>query len=157
MRPRRRAAAGILPRVLGASGRPKPASASVVPPHRPRRAAVGRSPMTTPNPRTEEELRAITVGELTTLTGPIPFVEHDARWPEIYDREATRIRAALGDRVLRIEHHGSASVPGLAAKPIIDITMTVADVTDEPAFAPDLEAVGYRPVLREGGPEWGAP
>jgi GrpB-like predicted nucleotidyltransferase (UPF0157 family) len=110
--------------------------------------------MTTPNPRTEEDLRAITVGELTTLTGPIPFVEHDARWPEMYDREATRIRAALGDRVLRIEHTGSTSVPGLAAKPIVDITMTVADVTDEPAFAPDLEAAGYTLRVRESEPEW---
>ncbi len=110
--------------------------------------------MTTPNPRTEADLRAITVGELTTLTGPIPFVEHDARWPEMYAREATRIRAALGDRVLRIEHTGSTSVPGLAAKPIVDITMTVADVTDEPAFAPDLEAAGYTLRVRESEPEW---
>jgi GrpB-like predicted nucleotidyltransferase (UPF0157 family) len=72
----------------------------------------------------------------------------------MYAREATRIRAALGDRVLRIEHTGSTSVPGLAAKPIVDITMTVADVTDEPAFAPDLEAAGYTLRVRESEPEW---
>jgi GrpB-like predicted nucleotidyltransferase (UPF0157 family) len=110
--------------------------------------------MTTPKPRTEADLRAITVGELATLTGPIPFVEYDSRWPQLYAREETRIRAALGDRVLRIEHTGSTSVPGLAAKPIIDVTMTVVDVTDEPAFAPDLEAAGYTLRVRESEPEW---
>src|SRR5690349_21342359 len=90
----------------------------------------------------------------TRLTGPIAFVESDPAWPGLYEREAARIRSILGDRVVRIEHTGSTSVPGLAAKPIIDITMTVADVTDEPAFADDLVAAGYRQVIREREPEW---
>ena len=60
----------------------------------------------------------------------------------------------LGDRVLALEHTGSTSVPGLAAKPVIDITMTVADVSDDPAFVPDLEDAGYRLAIREREPEW---
>ena len=59
--------------------------------------------------------------------------------------------AILGDRVVRIEHTGSTSVPGLAAKPIIDITMVVPDSSDEPAYVPDLEAAGYKLVIREPG------
>jgi GrpB-like predicted nucleotidyltransferase (UPF0157 family) len=110
--------------------------------------------MTTRKPRTEDDLRAITVGELAQLTGPIPFVEYDARWPGLYAGEERRIRAVLGDRVVRIEHTGSTSVPGLAAKPIIDITMTVADVTDERAYAADLDAAGYVLRVRESEPEW---
>jgi GrpB-like predicted nucleotidyltransferase (UPF0157 family) len=110
--------------------------------------------MTTREPRTEDELRAITVGELARLTGPIPFVEYDVRWPRQYTDVESRIRAALGDRVVRIDHSGSTSVPGLAAKPIIDIAMTVADVTDEPAYAADLEAAGYVLRVRESEPDW---
>jgi GrpB-like predicted nucleotidyltransferase (UPF0157 family) len=88
------------------------------------------------------------------LTGPITFVEYDPAWPALYAREEARIRSILGDRVMRIEHTGSTSVPGLAAKPIIDIAMTVADVTDEPAFVDDLVAAGYRLVIREREPDW---
>jgi GrpB-like predicted nucleotidyltransferase (UPF0157 family) len=88
------------------------------------------------------------------LSGPIPFVEYDPAWPSLYAREEARIRSVLGARVVRIEHTGSTSVPGLAAKPIIDITMTVADVTDEAAWVDDLVAAGYRHVIREREPEW---
>lgn len=110
-------------------------------------------------PATRESMRqgqieAMTIGELEPLTGPIRFVEYDPAWPALYAREEARIRAALGDRVLRIEHTGSTSVPGLAAKPIIDITMIVADVTDEPAFVPDLAAAGYVLRIRESEPDW---
>jgi GrpB-like predicted nucleotidyltransferase (UPF0157 family) len=58
----------------------------------------------------------------------------------------------LGERVVRLEHVGSTSVPGLAAKPIIDLLLVVPDSSDEPAYVPDLEAAGYRLVIRE--PEW---
>ena len=58
----------------------------------------------------------------------------------------------LGERVVQLEHIGSTSVPGLAAKPIIDILLVVADPADEPAWLPDLEAAGYRLVIRE--PDW---
>jgi GrpB-like predicted nucleotidyltransferase (UPF0157 family) len=94
------------------------------------------------------------IEEPPKLTGPITFSEYDAAWPLLYEREEQRIRSLLGDRVVRIEHTGSTAVPGLAAKPIIDITMTVADVTDEPAWVDDLVAGGYRQVIREREPEW---
>jgi len=105
-------------------------------------------------PRTHAEIQAIAVDIIKPLTGPIPFVDYDPEWPARFAREEARIRGILGDRVLRLEHTGSTSVPGLAAKPIIDMTMTVADVLDEPAWVPDLEAAGYRLVIREHEPEW---
>ena len=81
----------------------------------------------------------------------IVIVDHDTLWAERYEHEHSRIVAALGDRVLRLEHIGSTSVPGLAAKPIIDIDLSVVDVEDEDAFVPDLVAAGY--VLRVREPE----
>jgi GrpB-like predicted nucleotidyltransferase (UPF0157 family) len=104
--------------------------------------------------RTAEEIQAFNVDILKPLTGPITFVEYDPAWPALFEREEARIRSILGARVLRLEHTGSTSVPGLAAKPTIDITMTVADVLDEPAYASDLEAAGYRVVIREQEPDW---
>ena len=55
-------------------------------------------------------------------------------------------------RVLQIEHAGSTAVPGLAAKPTIDVILVVADSADEPAYVPDLEAAGYLLHIRE--PNW---
>ncbi|HEX5015325.1 MAG TPA: GrpB family protein [Candidatus Limnocylindrales bacterium] len=86
------------------------------------------------------------------LDGPVTLVEYDPEWPALFAREEARIRAVLGDRVVEIHHTGSTSVPGLAAKPIVDITLVVPDSADEPAYVPDLEAAGYRLVIRE--PEW---
>ena len=63
----------------------------------------------------------------------ITIVEYDPRWPELFRREADRIHAALGDRALLVEHSGSTAVPGLAAKPVIDITLAVADSAGEAA------------------------
>jgi len=106
------------------------------------------------DPRTEEQIQAYSVDIIKPFEGPITLVEYDPEWPGLFAREEARIRAILGDRVIRLEHTGSTSVPGLVAKPIIDITMTVPDVTDEPAYAPDLEAAGYRLVIREQEPDW---
>ena len=100
----------------------------------------------------EAELQAVTVGKVTRLTSPIQVVDYDPEWPHIFEREAARIRVALGDRALAIEHVGSTSVPGLAAKPRIDILLVLADTSDESTYAPDLEAAGY--VLRIREPEW---
>ncbi|MET0821514.1 MAG: GrpB family protein [Aeromicrobium sp.] len=79
----------------------------------------------------------------------IVIVDHDPAWAERYEHERARIVAALGDRVLELEHIGSTSVPGLAAKPIIDIDLSVADVEDEDDFVPDLVAAGYMLRVRE--------
>ena len=100
----------------------------------------------------EDELRAVTVGELRPLAGPIEVVDYDPNWPRRFEHEAQRIRAALGADALRIEHAGSTSVPGLAAKPIIDVVLVVADSSDEDAYVPVLEAAGY--VLRTREPDW---
>src|SRR5690349_12835990 len=100
----------------------------------------------------DEELQAITVGERTLHNAPVTLAEYDARWPGLFEREADRIRLALGDRIRRLEHTGSTSIPGLAAKPVIDITLVVADSADEAAYLPALEAAGYRLWIRE--PDW---
>ena len=103
-------------------------------------------------PTTEDELRAAWVREPPRLTGKIQVVDYDPEWPRLFRREAGRIRSVLGERVLQLEHVGSTSVPGLAAKPIIDILLVVPDSSDEPAYVADLEAAGYVLVIRE--PEW---
>ena len=79
------------------------------------------------------------------------IADYDPRWPELFQREADRLRAALGDRALRLEHTGSTALPGLAAKPIIDILLVVADSGDEASYAPALEAAGYAVHIREPG------
>ena len=80
------------------------------------------------------------------------LVDYDPTWPEVFAGEAARISGALGEQVLLLEHVGSTSVPGLAAKPIIDILLAVADSADEAAYAPALETAGY--VLRIREPDW---
>ena len=86
------------------------------------------------------------------LIRPIELRDYDPSSPERYAEQAARLREALGERVIRVEHVGSTSVPGLAAKPIIDIALEVPDTTDEPAYVDDLEAVGY--VLHFREPDW---
>ena len=100
----------------------------------------------------DDEIRAHTIGEPTRVDGPVHLTDYDPEWPAIYEREAARIRSILGDRVRVLEHVGSTSVPGLAAKPLIDIILAVDDSADEPAFVPSMEARGY--VLRVREPGW---
>lgn len=85
------------------------------------------------------------------IDGPIMIAEPDSAWPGLYAREEERIRAALGPRALQVEHVGSTSVPGLAAKPILDIALVVVDSADEAAYVPDLESAGYVLHVREPG------
>jgi GrpB-like predicted nucleotidyltransferase (UPF0157 family) len=82
----------------------------------------------------------------------IEIVEPDAAWPRTFAGLRDRLLDALGERALRIEHVGSTSVPALAAKPVIDIDLTVVDTDDEDAYVPDLEARGF--VLRVREPWW---
>jgi GrpB-like predicted nucleotidyltransferase (UPF0157 family) len=100
-------------------------------------------------PLTEEQLLAVTVGDRTPLNSTIQLDEYDPTWPQRYEREAAGIRDVLGDKILLIEHVGSTSVPGLAAKPIIDILLVVADSADEAAYVAPLEAAGYTLRIRE--------
>ncbi len=80
---------------------------------------------------------------------PIEIVDYRPEWPERFAREHDRIAVALGSTALRIDHIGSTAVPGLAAKPIIDIEVSVADVEDEGSYLPALEGAGYALRVRE--------
>ena len=106
-------------------------------------------PTDTRHPLTEEQIRAAHVEEVKPLHGRVLIVDYDPQWAEMFDREAARIRAVLAERALQVEHVGSTSVPGLPAKPIIDIVLVVIDSADETAYVPALAATGYRLHLRE--------
>jgi GrpB-like predicted nucleotidyltransferase (UPF0157 family) len=82
----------------------------------------------------------------------VAMSDPDPAWPQRYEEVAARIRHALGWRAIALEHVGSTSVPGLAAKPIIDIDLTVADPDHEERYVPALKAIGFRLVVRE--PWW---
>jgi GrpB-like predicted nucleotidyltransferase (UPF0157 family) len=97
-------------------------------------------------------MRAVTIGDRQPHRARVELAEYDPAWPELYRREEEKIRRALGDGALRVEHAGSTSVPGLAAKPVIDVLLEVADTTDEDAYVPALEAEGYALRIRE--PDW---
>jgi len=106
---------------------------------------------------TEEQIRASQIGEATVLSGGVHIANYDPEWPMLYEREAERIRSALGNRIVLLEHVGSTSVPGLAAKPKIDILLIVPDSADENEYVPALEAAGYKLTVREHPPGGGAP
>jgi GrpB-like predicted nucleotidyltransferase (UPF0157 family) len=82
----------------------------------------------------------------------IVIADYDPQWPAMFQQHAAIISAALGTKALGIEHVGSTAVPQLAAKPIIDIDVLVADSSDEAAYLPALLASGY--VLRVREPDW---
>ncbi|MEO7117832.1 MAG: GrpB family protein [Candidatus Limnocylindrales bacterium] len=82
----------------------------------------------------------------------IELVEYDSAWPALFEREANRIRTALGQQVVRLEHVGSTSIPGMAAKARIDMVLAVPDSSAEASYLPRLEAAGYPLTIRE--PEW---
>ena len=82
----------------------------------------------------------------------IEVMPYDPAWPALFWELAGAIRQALGMAALHIEHIGSTAVPLLAAKPVIDIDLTVSDPTDEAAYVPALESLGYDLIIRE--PSW---
>jgi GrpB-like predicted nucleotidyltransferase (UPF0157 family) len=100
----------------------------------------------------EQEILAASVGESPPTYREVVVADYDPEWPKWFERAAADIRGALGDAVLQLDHVGSTSVPGLAAKPLIDINLVVADTTDEDAYVPKLEPLGY--VLRVREPDW---
>ena len=106
----------------------------------------------TDDERRDAELQEVTVGTLEPHNAPITLAAYDPDWPRLFGREADRVRSVLGNQTLPIEHVGSTSVPGLMAKPIVDILLVVADSADEPCYVPQLEAAGY--ILRIREPEW---
>jgi len=98
----------------------------------------------------EERRREIIIGEVEPQA--IVVVDYDPTWPGRFRREEAKIRAALGEVALSVEHIGSTSVPGLAAKPIVDILLVVEDSGEEASYLPALEEVGY--VLRVREPDF---
>lgn len=82
---------------------------------------------------------------------PIEVAAYDPAWPTRFAELGRELRAGLGAVALRIDHIGSTSVPGLAAKPIIDIQVSVADLEPLAAYRLPLEQLGY--VYRPGNPE----
>ena len=79
----------------------------------------------------------------------IVVVPYRQDWPETFRLHVARIAAALGDAALQIEHIGSTAVPGLAAKPIVDMLVVVADSADEDAYLPAMQRAGYALRVRE--------
>ena len=98
-------------------------------------------------PLTDDALRSF------LLRGPQPatvtLAGYDPAWAHRFEARAAALCGALGDRVRRVEHIGSTSVPGLAAKPIIDIALAVDDPDDESAYLPEILALGYDLRVRE--------
>jgi len=100
----------------------------------------------------DEEILAASVGGPPSTYREVVVADYDPEWPKWFERAAADIRGALGNGALQLDHVGSTSVPGLAAKPLIDINLVVADTTDEEAYVPPLEAIGYELRVRE--PDW---
>ena len=101
---------------------------------------------------TPEQMAAALVGEPPEKWQSIVIEDYDPAWAGQFAAVGARLSQALGDQVIGIEHVGSTSVPGLAAKPIIDIDLSIEDTAEESRYLPALEGLGYRLVLRE--PWW---
>jgi GrpB-like predicted nucleotidyltransferase (UPF0157 family) len=92
----------------------------------------------------EERLREVLIGGIEPRA--IVIADYDPSWPQRFRREEAKIRTALGETAVAVEHIGSTSVPGLAAKPIVDILLVVEDSGEEASYLPAMEQAGY--VLR---------
>jgi GrpB-like predicted nucleotidyltransferase (UPF0157 family) len=101
---------------------------------------------------TEEEIIAATVGRREPLNATVNLIPYDPAWPAMFIQLREQVRSALGDAVLLVEHVGSTAVPGLSAKPVIDMVLAVADSRDEACYVRPLEEKGYTLRIRE--PEW---
>lgn len=100
----------------------------------------------------EEYLQEVTVGDRQPVNSTIYLAPYDPNWPAQFSKLEARVRQALGDKVLMLEHVGSTSIEGLSAKPIIDMLLVVPDSADEESYVPYLESQGF--VLRIREPDW---
>lgn len=134
--PTRRARAGgaspdeLAPAARAATGSPRHYLASV----------------STPEDR-DAYLNSVLIGGREPVT--ITVIDYRDEWPVRFAHMHALVEAALGSRALAVEHIGSTSVPGLAAKPIVDMLLTVAGVEDEDAYLPALEDAGFVLRVRE--------
>ncbi|MDL2252762.1 GNAT family N-acetyltransferase [Ruminococcaceae bacterium OttesenSCG-928-I18] len=99
----------------------------------------------------DEYIAQVTIGEQPENV-EILLAEYNPAWPSLYEREAEKLQKALGNKALQIHHVGSTSVPGLCAKPVIDILLLVKDAADEPDYLPEMLGAGYTLRIRE--PDW---
>jgi GrpB-like predicted nucleotidyltransferase (UPF0157 family) len=108
--------------------------------------------ITHPKPEWPDQryLETVLIGGIEKVA--IKLADYDPNWVNLFEQHASRIRTALKETALHIEHIGSTSVPELAAKPIIDILVVVANSADETAYLPALIAAGY--VLRVREPDF---
>jgi GrpB-like predicted nucleotidyltransferase (UPF0157 family) len=97
----------------------------------------------------EKRLREVLIGGIEPRA--IVIADYDPSWPQRFRREEAKIRTALGETAVAVEHIGSTAVPGLAAKPIVDILLVVEDSGEEASYLPAMEQAGY--VLRVREPD----
>ncbi|MEV4657761.1 GrpB family protein [Micromonospora sp. NPDC049301] len=101
---------------------------------------------------TPEQVGAGLVGEPPRTWQSVVIEDYDPAWVDRFVAARSLLTEALGGLIIGVEHVGSTSVPGLAAKPVIDIDLLIEDTADESRYLPALERIGYRLVLRE--PWW---
>jgi GrpB-like predicted nucleotidyltransferase (UPF0157 family) len=100
-----------------------------------------------------EQMAVALVGEPPSRWAkPIVIEDYDPAWADRFAAARSALAETLGDLIVGIEHVGSTSVPGLPAKPVIDIDLSIVDTADESRYLPALDGLGYRLVLRE--PWW---
>jgi GrpB-like predicted nucleotidyltransferase (UPF0157 family) len=102
-----------------------------------------------PDSDRDRYLDSVLIGGRESVT--IVVSDYDPAWPSRFAELEARIASALGDAALAVEHIGSTSVPGLAAKPIIDVLLVVADVDDERSYVTAMEDAGFVLRVREAG------
>jgi GrpB-like predicted nucleotidyltransferase (UPF0157 family) len=104
------------------------------------------------DPQTDEQIEAAIVGDKKPLNNTIHLEPYDPAWPTQFERLRKQICEVLKGKVLQLEHVGSTSVPGLSAKPVIDMVLVVPDSSDEASYVKLLEEIGYTLRIRE--PDW---
>lgn len=95
----------------------------------------------------DEELESTLVGGMERRT--VEIADYDPAWPGRFERERSRLASSLGPVARRIEHIGSTAVSGLAAKPVVDVLVTVDDVEDESAYRDSIEGLGFELRVKE--------
>jgi GrpB-like predicted nucleotidyltransferase (UPF0157 family) len=95
------------------------------------------------------------MGVYSKFNRPIVVVDYDPQWPILFETEKELIIPTLGSRFVMVEHIGSTAVPGLAAKPVIDIAVGIPSLADAPILIPLIEQLGYvyEPTFEQLVPE----
>lgn len=97
----------------------------------------------------KEYVEKVTIGGVARLDGKVVLHAYDPCWADQFKLEEAKIACALKGKPFRVEHVGSTSVPGLCAKPVIDILLLVEDSANEATYVEALEKEGYTLRIRE--------